>query len=225
MIEACSSCGYTVDPKCEVCKGTGEYDARAHIPMINAVRALNDDAVANRGVVPSRHVMEETLDAVRASEDHSFLQGALGLASTGKAIDIIGCALVAFKADVPRYRAPQVLLGKRKKEEGFDLWVLPGGKQEDEETPEACLRRETKEEIGVSRLISLQPASFSYNDETPDRKFLMLYFAAYIAGEEPRIVAHHEFSDLQWFDVDMLPTQMWQSDRDAIAQTLLMRPR
>ena len=173
MIEACSSCGYTVDPKCEVCKGTGEYDA----------------------------------------------------ASSGRAIDIIGCALVAFKADVPRYRPPQVLLGKRKKEEGFDLWVLPGGKQEANESPEACVRRETKEEIGVSRLISLCPVSFSYNSETPDRKFLMLYFAAYIAGEEPRIVADHEFSDLRWFDVDALPSEMWQSDRDAIANTLMMRPK
>jgi hypothetical protein len=53
----------------------------------------------------------------------------------------------------------------------------------------------------------------------------MLYFTAYVAGEEPYIAAANEFSDLRWFDVDMLPVQMWQSDRDAIANALLMRPK
>lgn len=142
-----------------------------------------------------------------------------------KAIDLIGCALVAFKANVPRYRPPQVLLGKRTKLEGLDLWVLPGGKQNPDESPETCIRRETQEEIQVANLISLIPAWFTYNDTVPERKYLMLYYAAYIAGEEPKLPDTREFSELRWFDVDMLPIQMWQSDRDAISQTLLLRPK
>ena len=146
-------------------------------------------------------------------------------AEKGPAIDLIGCALVAFKATVPLRNCPQVLLGKRNKAEGKDLWVLPGGKQDVNESPDECVRREIKEEVGVSRLVGLKPVSFSYNDESPTRKFLMLYYTAYVAGEEPKIVAHHEFSDLRWFDVDALPAEMWQSDRNAIASTLMMRPK
>lgn len=144
----------------------------------------------------------------------------------GPAIEVIGCALVAFKANVSLQRSPQVLLGKRAKAEGLGLWVMPGGKQDPGETPEECVRREIKEEVGVSNLIGLTPVSFAYyGGESSDKKYLMLYYAAYVAGEEPRVVAHHEFSELRWFDVDMLPAEMWQSDRDAIAATLRVRPR
>lgn len=272
MIEACSSCGYTVDPNCDVCKGVGEYDARAAVPLATTVRVASDDTVqkckiraggqvidadtatvmealdfgqfsadmlcgvlaggAARGIARSTQqalsrYLQRQYDTLYA--DHANLTHAQAVATpaegTNKAIDLIGCALVALKANIPLYRSPQVLLGLRKKEEGFNLWVLPGGKQSFDESPEECLRRETKEEIGVTRLISLKPVSFAYNNDDPNRKYLMLYYTAYIAGHEPYIAAAHEFSDLRWFDVDMLPPEMWQTDRDAIANTLLMRPK
>lgn len=273
MIEACSSCGYTVDPKCEVCKGEGEYDARAAVPLVNAVRIASDDAVQRKIKAGSQVIDEDTATVMEALDFGQFSEDMLcgvlaGGAARGiarptqqalsrylqrqydalyachtnpthaqaggtppvqaeatKAIDLIGCALVALKASVPLRHSPHVLLGRRKKAEGLDLWVLPGGKQDSNESPEDCVRRETKEEIGVSRLVGLRPVSFSYNSENPNRKFLMLYFTAYVAGEEPKIVAEHEFSDLRWFSVDALPAEMWQSDRDAITNTLLMRPR
>lgn len=317
MIEACSSCGYTVDPNCDVCKGVGEYNACATVPPAEAsdaetksnngtsfpdIGALQEQALAWNTVCAAldevspgwrsltSRGMDSAVKAIRASaptsrvdpvidEDTATVMEALdfgqfsadmlcgvlaggaarGIAKStqqalsrylqrqysllyanhptsraqataapaegNEAIDLIGCAIVAFKANVPLFRPPQVLLGLRKKEEGFNLWVLPGGKQSFDESPEECLRRETKEEIGVTRLISLKPVSFAYNNDDPNRKYLMLYYTAYIAGHEPYIAAAHEFSDLRWFDVDMLPPEMWQTDRDAIANTLLMRPK
>lgn len=47
-VQACSQCGYTVDPNCDVCKGTGEYDARAVVPQVNAVGVAGTDAPVNR---------------------------------------------------------------------------------------------------------------------------------------------------------------------------------
>lgn len=198
MKETCTSCGVTVNPQCEVCNGRGEVFVGEPGPAT---------------------------DIITAREDAAFLADAMNLALREPAINLIGCALVALKACVSLRHTPQVLLGKRKKEEGFELWVLPGGKQDLHESPEECVRRETLEEIGVTRLISLRPISFSYNSENPARKFLMLYYTAYVAGEEPYLAAPNEFSDLRWFAVDSLPSEMWQSDRDAIAQTLLMRPK
>jgi ADP-ribose pyrophosphatase YjhB (NUDIX family) len=300
--DACTSCGYTVDPNCDVCKGTGECDTRAPLifsaepgPATDLITAAEDTdfqqrvselvtASITKDVEPPRSVLlgyrlewrpgdyvyqtpenyakEVGTESARVRGLYTTpqldcppeievykgwcwqrpgkllypsLKGFTPLylgpvlheppAEKGPAIDLIGCALVALKAQFPSSRTPQVLLGKRKKEEGFDHWVLPGGKQNSDESPEDCVRRETREEIGVSNLVGLRPVSFSYNNENPTRKYLMLYFTAYVAGEEPKITAHHEFSDLKWFEVDMLPAQMWQSDRDAIANTLLMRPR
>ena len=50
---------------------------------------------------------------------------------------------------------PEVLLLRNEREE----WELPGGKMEDDETPEACLVREFKEETGLE--VSVGPCAGS----------------------------------------------------------------
>ena len=56
------------------------------------------------------------------------------------------------------------------------LWEFPGGKVESDETPEACLIRELKEELGVTTWAScLAPLSFA-SHTYPDFHLLMPLF-------------------------------------------------
>lgn len=82
-------------------------------------------------------------------------------------------------------------------------WEFPGGKIEAGESPEECLNRELKEELGISVLIgtALQPATHSYADFT-----VTLYpFTCRLAGG---VITMHEHHDLQW----ILPQRMTELD-------------
>lgn len=126
-----------------------------------------------------------------------------------------GVAIVAFSQHSPR----QVLLGLRNKEEGFGLWVLPGGKVERDESPEAAVCREALEEVGVI----LEDPVAVYHEWLPvcgPDGCLMLYYSDFVDPTVPKVMAVHEFSELRWFDCFNLPENMWESDRRAINRTI-----
>lgn len=126
---------------------------------------------------------------------------------------ITGVAAVMYDMNNP----DRVLLGKRAKEEGFGLWVLPGGKLEHAENPDFAVKRETLEEVNA-RLRDPKQVYFEFlpHCQPAEGGCLMLYYAEFVDASDIRIKAAHEFSDLQWFDAWDLPTEMWQSDRNAI---------
>lgn len=131
----------------------------------------------------------------------------------------VGAAIVGLSVIDPT----RVLLGLRKKREGFGLWVLPGGGVELEEDPDAAVRRETLEEVGVE-LKSPTPVYHAWLPECGPDGCLMLYYMEHIDPNVPRIVAEHEFSELRWFNVFNLPKNMWPTDRRAVQRTVnLMR--
>lgn len=126
----------------------------------------------------------------------------------------IGVAVTLFAddSDHPRH----VLLGHRIKQDGFGLWVLPGGGVEDNENPVEAIERETWEEVGVN--IEAPCAvyhSYDPNVGGPDG-CVMLYYTETCGRDDPKLVATHEFSELRWFDIDSLPIKMWASDRKAV---------
>lgn len=124
-------------------------------------------------------------------------------------INQVGCAIVALDRNDP-YR---VLLGKRNKEFGRDLWVLPGGSHEGRETTVECVKRETQEEVGLT-LIDPRPC---YHEWLPEKGgYLMLYFSESVNPKDVKLVAAHEFSELAFWDAHDLPEAMWPSDRNAI---------
>ncbi len=92
-------------------------------------------------------------------------------------------------------------------------WEFPGGKVEDGEDPEACCRREVREELGctLGLVWYLDTVEYDY----PDFHLSMDCFVASLApGEEPRLSEHE---DMRWLsqgellDVDWLP-----ADRDVV---------
>jgi 8-oxo-dGTP diphosphatase len=90
----------------------------------------------------------------------------------------------------------KVLIGKRK--EGFPMahkWEFPGGKMEPGETPEACLRRELEEELGITAEIGPFFGSAMSGQDSPYPIELFVYLATYRASGPLSLNEHEE---LRW---------------------------
>lgn len=88
------------------------------------------------------------------------------------------------------------------------LWEFPGGKQEEGETPEDCLIRECREELGIEIVSDglYERLSYSY----PDRTICFHFFNAHIRKGEPEIRVH---SELKWVHPgDLVPESFCPAD-------------
>jgi 8-oxo-dGTP diphosphatase len=93
-----------------------------------------------------------------------------------------------------------LLIARRKPEKSQGgLWEFPGGKLEEEESPEACLRRELMEEMGIE--IDVQ-AYFGINEhwygDFPIQ--LIAYRAKFIAG----VIALIDHDEYRWVRSEQL---------------------
>lgn len=102
------------------------------------------------------------------------------------------------------------LIARRKKGKHLEnKWEFPGGKIEQQETPQECLTRELKEEFGIIAEIADFVAEnvFDYGD----RKIRLLgYRAKYISGEfrlnahdEIRWISLNEFNNFDFAEADI----------------------
>lgn len=82
-------------------------------------------------------------------------------------------------------------------------WEFPGGKIETGESPEECLIRELREELGISVFIgtALSPAIHSY----PDFTVTLYPFTCRLAGGD---ITAHEHHALKWIE----PARMLELD-------------
>lgn len=81
-------------------------------------------------------------------------------------------------------------------------WEFPGGKIEKNETPEQCLDREIKEELGV-KIEILEKLSNSYCDYGSFEIILIPYLCKYL-GDEIILSEHKEFQWLLFSELTML---------------------
>lgn len=108
----------------------------------------------------------------------------------------IVCAVAAILVDQDK----RVLIAERpagKFMEGY--WEFPGGKMEQGETPEAALRREVQEEMGV-QMGCMAPLSF-ISEARSDHHALVL---VYICREWKGIAAPQEGQQAAWVRIPQL---------------------
>jgi 8-oxo-dGTP diphosphatase len=98
-------------------------------------------------------------------------------------------------------RGSEILLIKRGREPFKDFWALPGGYVDWDETVEDAVRREVKEEIGVT-VTSLELIGvYSRPDRHPEQAVAVAYRVE-IEGE---VQAGDDAVEFRWFPLDALP--------------------
>lgn len=83
-------------------------------------------------------------------------------------------------------------------------WEFPGGKMEPNESPEECLIREFREELGVA--IAAGPILEVIFHRYRERHVLLLFYACRLVEGEPRPLGCEE---LRWLDKRELETLDW----------------
>lgn len=114
-------------------------------------------------------------------------------------------------------RGSRILIAKKR--EGTHLagkWEFPGGKVEPGETPEACLRRELREEFGIEAAVGefIAASEFDYGSV---RIRLLAYRARYLSGE----FTLTDHSEVRWITAqELLEYDFAEADKPIVRRIL-----
>jgi 8-oxo-dGTP diphosphatase len=123
-------------------------------------------------------------------------------------------------------RDGKILIARRKKGMQMErLWEFPGGKLEPGETPEECLRRELREELGVEADVGEFVGS-GYHAARHGPAIELHVYRAYTVSGDFSLVDHDE---IRWVErADLVNYEFPEADTPVIAKLLgcpAKRPR
>lgn len=99
-------------------------------------------------------------------------------------------------------REDRILIAQRKADSVLEAlkWEFPGGKLEAGESPEECLVREIREELGlqikVGALVGISSHVYRPDQRAPIHILLLCYRCEWVAGEAQRL----EVNDFCWIE-------------------------
>jgi 8-oxo-dGTP diphosphatase len=108
----------------------------------------------------------------------------------------------------------EILLAKSPK---YNLWEFPGGKLEENETPEQAVSRELSEELGIKVAFSdLKPITFTSFSYSNFYAILFLFFCSKWQGEPKPI----EGQELKWVNISEIDHYPMHKANEEIIATL-----
>ena len=108
-------------------------------------------------------------------------------------------------------RDARVLLVRRGTEPFVGRWSLPAGYVENDETPGAAARRETREEVGIDVAIGGLTGVYFFDDDPRGNGILIVYECSAEAGK-PRSSA--EVTEAAYFAPDTVPAELAGAGHD-----------
>ncbi|MDR7495310.1 MAG: NUDIX domain-containing protein [Armatimonadota bacterium] len=118
---------------------------------------------------------------------------------------------------ITRYRTGrvEVLLVRRARPPGRDQWDCPGGFVDPDEHPEAALRREVLEELGVAATVGRLVGIFMDRYGEAGESTLNIYYEASVGTDEVR--PGSDVSAAVWFPLDGVPEPLaFDNNRQAL---------
>ena len=99
---------------------------------------------------------------------------------------------------------------KKENDVNKDKWIAPGGKFEDKESPEECVKREVKEETGLNvRSVKLR-AVVTFTSDRDETDYMYLFTSDDFTGE---MIECNE-GNLEWVDKDKIfDLNIWEGDK------------
>ncbi len=130
-------------------------------------------------------------------------------------------ALVCVDCIVFSENKKEILLIQRAQEPFKQMWALPGGFIEMEETLEESAMRELEEETGLRRIPLKQLAAFGNPGRDPRGRTISVVFWAEVKASQVNIKAGSDAAEAQWFSVSHLPVLAF--DHQQIIETALRK--
>ena len=109
---------------------------------------------------------------------------------------------VVFRKQLSRF---EVLLIQRKNPPFQGMWALPGGFLDMNETPEAAVARELKEETGLSGVKLTQFYTFGAVNRDPRHRTITIAYFGIVQNRKLLVCSGDDASGAEWFPLTRLP--------------------